>query len=95
MRKIFRTGDHVRIVNGSANIGMTGLVVHVAGNIVTLISDRDHKEIQAFAKDLQEVTEMAAATAAVDLVNVQTVANGKSSSFAHTFSPLDFVEFLR
>ncbi|RKP07842.1 hypothetical protein THASP1DRAFT_16475, partial [Thamnocephalis sphaerospora] len=60
LRKRFQQGDHVKVVNGKFK-DETGLVVKVAENIVTLISDTTMKEISVFSKDLREAGDITTA----------------------------------
>lgn len=59
VRKIFRTGDHVKVMQGR-NTDDSGLVLGVEGSIVTFWSDLGQKEVQAFAKDLRVAAEVGA-----------------------------------
>lgn len=47
VRKRFRVGDHVKVMNGK-NQDETGLVVSVEDNIVTFVSDMTNKEVSCF-----------------------------------------------
>jgi transcription elongation factor SPT5 len=44
IRKYFRTGDHVKVINGKYE-GDTGLIVRVEDNLVILISDITNDEV--------------------------------------------------
>ncbi|KAJ3731768.1 transcription elongation factor SPT5 [Lentinula guzmanii] len=67
VRKRFKPGDHVKVMQGK-NTGETGLVVSVAdtnnsrtmneNTIVTFISDMSMQEISVFSKDLREAAEV-------------------------------------
>jgi transcription elongation factor SPT5 len=47
VRKKFKAGDHVKVMTGQ-NADETGLVVNVADNIVTFLSDMSMNEVRAF-----------------------------------------------
>ena len=57
LRKYFEAGDHVKVINGKYE-GETGMVVGVSDNIVTLFSDLTMKELQVFARDLRDASEV-------------------------------------
>lgn len=48
VRKKFKAGDHVKVMTGQ-NADETGLVVNVADNIVTFLSDMSMNEVNAFS----------------------------------------------
>lgn len=48
VRKKFKAGDHVKVMTGQ-NADETGLVVNVADNIVTFLSDMSMNEVRAFS----------------------------------------------
>lgn len=59
LRKRFRQGDHIRVIHGRYQ-GETGMVVHVAGAVITVLSDASTKEsFQVFSKDVREAREAA------------------------------------
>ncbi|KAH9993332.1 early transcription elongation factor of RNA pol II, NGN section-domain-containing protein [Russula compacta] len=61
VRKRFKPGDHVKVMSGK-NADESGLVVSVAGNIVTFLSDMSMQEVSVFSKDLREAAEVGAGT---------------------------------
>ncbi|KZP17373.1 hypothetical protein FIBSPDRAFT_30282 [Athelia psychrophila] len=61
VRKKFKAGDHVKVMTGQ-NADETGLVVNVADNIVTFLSDMSMNEVQVFSKDLREAAEVGSGT---------------------------------
>ncbi|KAJ1966623.1 transcription elongation factor spt5, partial [Dimargaris xerosporica] len=64
LRKRFRTGDHVRVVSGH-HTGETGMIVTVADNVVTLLSDLSVKEVTVFARDLRDAADAGTMTKSV------------------------------
>eukprot|EP01018_Ginkgo_biloba_P037558 Gb_30110 [translate_table: standard] len=56
IRKFFKTGNHVKVVNG-VHRGATGMVVKVEGDVVVIVSDTMHEEFQVFADDVVESNE--------------------------------------
>ncbi|KAG6909324.1 hypothetical protein DXG01_001123 [Tephrocybe rancida] len=80
VRKRFKPGDHVKVMSGQ-NADETGLVVSVADNVVTFLSDMSMQEVSIFSKDLREAAEVGSGTNVVgnyelhDLVqlDIQTV----------------------
>eukprot|EP01135_Chromosphaera_perkinsii_P005299 Nk52_evm7s335 gene=Nk52_evmTU7s335 len=58
LRKFFKMGDHVKVINGLHN-GETGLVVRIDDGVVIFFSDVALKEVKVFSKDLQLTTEVA------------------------------------
>ncbi|EAU83929.2 transcription elongation factor SPT5 [Coprinopsis cinerea okayama7 len=61
VRKRFKPGDHVKVMQGQ-NVDETGLVVSVADNVVTFLSDMSMQEVSVFSKDLREAAEVGAGT---------------------------------
>ena len=59
VRKRFKAGDHVKVMNGS-NADETGLVVKVKDDIVTFLSDLSMQEVDVFTKDVREAAEVGA-----------------------------------
>ncbi|GAA5896128.1 uncharacterized protein JCM6883_001723 [Sporobolomyces salmoneus] len=57
VRKRFRPGDHVKVMQGS-NADETGLVVKVENDTVTFLSDLSSTEVSVFAKDVREAAEI-------------------------------------
>ncbi|KAG6860531.1 hypothetical protein C0995_010102 [Termitomyces sp. Mi166 len=78
VRKRFKPGDHVKVMSGQ-NIDETGLVVAVADNVVTFLSDMSMQEVSVFSKDLREAAEVGSSTNVVgnyelhDLVQLEYV----------------------
>lgn len=54
LRKRFREGDHVKVIGGSRFRDEVGMVVKIAEDRVTLLSDMGNTEITVFSKDLRE-----------------------------------------
>ncbi|KDQ56765.1 hypothetical protein JAAARDRAFT_36254 [Jaapia argillacea MUCL 33604] len=61
VRKRFKPGDHVKVMTGK-NADETGLVVSVAENVVTFLSDMSMQEVSVFSKDLREAAEVGSGT---------------------------------
>ncbi|KAJ1673377.1 transcription elongation factor spt5, partial [Spiromyces aspiralis] len=61
LRKRFREGDHVQVLNGRYK-DETGMVISVEESIVTILSDLNLDEIRVFAKDLRESTDTTSAS---------------------------------
>jgi transcription elongation factor SPT5 len=57
VRKRFRPGDHVKVMQGS-NADETGLVVKVEKDTVTFLSDLSSTEVSVFTKDVREAAEI-------------------------------------
>lgn len=57
LRKLFREGDHVKVVGGSKFLDEVGMVVKTAGEHITVLTDSNQTEITMFAKDLREATD--------------------------------------
>jgi transcription elongation factor SPT5 len=57
LRKRFREGDHVKVIGGSKYRDDVGMVVRIADDKVTLVSDQSMNEITVFSKDLREATD--------------------------------------
>jgi len=53
LRKRFKSGEHVKVINGRYKDD-TGMVVRVVEDQVTILSDMSMKEITVFSKDLSE-----------------------------------------
>lgn len=51
LRKFFRAGDHVKVVNGRYE-GDTGLVVRVEENLVILLSDLTMHEVSCYWRNI-------------------------------------------
>lgn len=57
LRKLFRDGDHVKVIGGSKYFDEVGMVVRVKDDRVTLLTDSNQTEITVFSKDLREATD--------------------------------------
>lgn len=57
LRKLFREGDHVKVIGGSKYFDEVGMVVKVVDDRVTLLTDSNQTEITVFSKDLREATD--------------------------------------
>jgi transcription elongation factor SPT5 len=57
LRKRFRNGDHVKVIGGSRFRDEVGMVVKIAEDRVTLLSDHGNTEITVFSKDLREASD--------------------------------------
>ncbi|KAF2085099.1 transcription initiation protein spt5, partial [Saccharata proteae CBS 121410] len=53
LRKLFREGDHVKVVGASKYNGEVGMVVKVRDDRVTLVNDMNNEEITVFSRDLR------------------------------------------
>lgn len=56
LRKIFREGDHVRVVEGKHS-EETGLVIKIDGDSVVLVSDQSKEDVRVFANYLVKATD--------------------------------------
>ncbi len=61
LRKLFREGDHVKVIGGSKYHEEVGMVTRVKDDRVTIISDSNNQEITVFSKDLREATDSSGA----------------------------------
>lgn len=57
LRKMFREGDHVKVIGGSKYHDEVGMVVRVKDDRVTLLTDSNNQEITVFSKDLREASD--------------------------------------
>jgi transcription elongation factor SPT5 len=57
LRKRFKEGDHVKVIGGSRFRDEVGMVVKIADDRVTLLSDQGNTEITVFSKDLREASD--------------------------------------
>lgn len=57
LRKLFKEGDHVKVINGRYR-DESGMVVRIEENIITLLSDATLKEVKVFSKDLREAADV-------------------------------------
>lgn len=58
VRKKFNVGEHVKITGGK-NADVSGMIVDVKGDVVTLMSDQGEQEIKAFSKDIRKAADIA------------------------------------
>lgn len=56
LRKLFKEGDHVRIVEGK-HFDETGLVINIDGDSVVLVSDQSKEDVRVFANYLVKATD--------------------------------------
>lgn len=59
LRKLFREGDHVKVIGGSKYIDEVGLVTKLKDDKVTLLCDSTQMEITVFSKDLKRAADSA------------------------------------
>jgi transcription elongation factor SPT5 len=59
LRKLFREGDHVKVIGGSKYVDEVGLVTRVRDDKVTLLCDSTQQEITVFSKDLKRAADSA------------------------------------
>ncbi|KAG0256354.1 transcription elongation factor spt5, partial [Mortierella polycephala] len=64
LRKLFQTGDHVKVVNGKYK-DETGLIIKIEESVVTIVTDLNVKDIQVFSKDLQMAANVATGTGTI------------------------------
>ncbi|MCJ1464312.1 transcription elongation factor spt5 [Pseudocyphellaria aurata] len=57
LRKIFREGEHVKVIGASRYWGEVGMVVRIKDDTVTILSDVSMEEITVFSKDLREASQ--------------------------------------
>lgn len=57
LRKLFREGDHVKVIGGSAYFDEVGMVVKIVDDKVTILTDSNHQEVTVFSRDLREATD--------------------------------------
>ncbi|KAB5584735.1 transcription initiation protein spt5 [Coniochaeta sp. 2T2.1] len=58
LRKRFKTGDHVKVIGGSRYRDEVGMVVKIAEDRVTLLTDQSNTEVTVFSKDLREADDI-------------------------------------
>ena len=58
LRKRFRAGDHVKVIGGSRFRDEVGMVVKIADDRVTLLTDQSNTEVTVFSKDLREADDI-------------------------------------
>ncbi|CAI6336842.1 unnamed protein product [Periconia digitata] len=59
LRKLFRDGDHVKVIGGSKYIDEVGLITRIKDDKVTLLCDSTQVEITVFSKDLKRAADSA------------------------------------
>lgn len=59
LRKLFREGDHVKVIGGSKYVDEVGMVTKIKDDKVTLLSDSTQQEITVFSKDLKRAADSA------------------------------------
>ncbi|KAF2643161.1 transcription elongation factor Spt5 [Massarina eburnea CBS 473.64] len=59
LRKLFRDGDHVKVIGGSKYIDEVGMITRIKGDKVTLLCDSTQTEIVVFSKDLKRAADSA------------------------------------
>ncbi|KAH7036501.1 hypothetical protein BKA57DRAFT_540026 [Linnemannia elongata] len=64
LRKLFKEGDHVKVVNGKYK-DETGLIIKIEDSVVTIVTDLNVKDIQVFSKDLQMAANVATGTGTI------------------------------
>lgn len=64
LRKLFKEGDHVKVVNGKYK-DETGLIIKIEDSVVTIVTDLNVKDIQVFSKDLQMAANVASGTGTI------------------------------
>ena len=57
LRKLFKEGDHVKVIDGSRYRDEVGMVIRIKDDRVTLLTDMSMQEITLFSKDLREATD--------------------------------------
>jgi transcription elongation factor SPT5 len=58
LRKRFKIGDHVKVIGGSRFRDEVGMVVKIAEDRVTLLTDQTNTEVIVFSKDLREASDI-------------------------------------
>ncbi|KAH7126697.1 transcription elongation factor spt5 [Dendryphion nanum] len=59
LRKLFRDGDHVKVIGGSKYIDEVGMITRIREDRVTLLCDSTQTEITVFSKDLKRAADSA------------------------------------
>jgi len=59
LRKLFREGDHVKVIGGTKYIDEVGMVTKIRGDKITLLCDSTQAEITVFSKDLKRAADSA------------------------------------
>lgn len=58
LRKLFKIGDHVKVIGGSKFRDEVGTVVKISEDRVTLLTDQTHTEVTVFSKDVREASDI-------------------------------------
>lgn len=69
VRKKFDIGEHVKIITGK-NTDVSGMIVDVKGDVVTLMSDQGQQEIKVFSKDVRKAADIAGGSQTLGLYDV-------------------------
>jgi transcription elongation factor SPT5 len=59
LRKLFRDGDHVKVIGGSKYIDEVGMITKIRDDKITLLCDSTQTEITVFSKDLKRAADSA------------------------------------
>ena len=59
LRKLFREGDHVKVIGGSKYIDEVGMITRIRDDKITLLCDSTQEEITVFSKDLKRAADSA------------------------------------
>ncbi|KAK4688473.1 transcription elongation factor SPT5, partial [Tremellales sp. Uapishka_1] len=69
VRKRFDVGEHVKVLSGK-HTDLSGMVVEVKGDVVTVMADQGEQEIKVFSKDIRKAGEVAGGSAQVGLFDL-------------------------
>ncbi|KAK4177765.1 hypothetical protein QBC36DRAFT_184175 [Triangularia setosa] len=58
LRKMFKLGDHVKVIGGSRFRDEVGMVVKISQDRVTLLTDQTNTEVTVFSKDLRAASDI-------------------------------------
>lgn len=58
LRKLFKIGDHVKVIGGSRFRDEVGMVVNISQDRVTLLTDQTNNEVTVFSKDLRAASDI-------------------------------------
>ncbi|KAH6623197.1 hypothetical protein F5144DRAFT_623221 [Chaetomium tenue] len=58
LRKLFKTGDHVKVIGGSRFRDEVGMIVKIVDDRITLLTDQTNTEVTVFSKDLREASDI-------------------------------------
>jgi transcription elongation factor SPT5 len=59
LRKLFRDGDHVKVIGGSKYIDEVGMITRIKDDKITLLCDSTQMEITVFSRDLKRAADSA------------------------------------